>query len=98
MSIKISVMITNLGVVKVQNKTNVMTMTEGEIQLKKYYDNLLIMAEKTSKTDQDSILLAGAMMAVARVLYFHTLNAPEAEHIIEANTFDFIDLIKPTIH
>ena len=36
-------MITNLGVVKVQNKTNVMTMTEGEIQLKKYYDNLLFI-------------------------------------------------------
>ena len=98
MSIKILDMITNLGVVKVQNKTNVMTMTEGEIQLKKYYDNLLIMAEKTSKTDQDSILLAGAMMAVARLLYFNSLNAPEAHHIMEANTFDFIDLIKPTIH
>ena len=36
MSIKILDMITNLVVVKVQNKTNVMTKTEGEIQLKKY--------------------------------------------------------------
>ena len=35
MSIKILDMITNLGVVKVKNKTNVMTMTEGEIQLSK---------------------------------------------------------------
>ena len=56
------------------------------------------MAEKTSKSDQDSILLAGAMMAVARLLYFNSLNAPDAHHIMDANTFDFIDLIKPTIH
>jgi|TARA_R100001244_G_scaffold129351_1_gene100751 hypothetical protein len=91
-------MITNLGVVKVQNQSNIMTMTEGEIKLQRYYDKLCILAEKTSKNDQDSILLAGAMMAVARLLYFNSLKAPEAEHIIEANTFDFIDLIKPTIH
>jgi len=98
MSIKISVMITNLGVVKVQNQSNIMTMTEGEIKLQDYYDKLRIMAEKTSKSDQDSILLAGAMMAVARLLYFNSLNAPDAHHIMDANTFDFIDLIKPTIH
>ena len=91
-------MITNLGVVKVQNKTNVMTMTEGEIQLKKYYDNLLIMAEKTSKTDQDSILLAGAMMSVARVVYYDVLEPQEGQHLMDANTVDLVNLIKPTIH
>ena len=73
-------------------------MTKAEEKLTEYFDKLMLIAKNTSKNPEDSILLAGAMMAVARVLYFHTLNAPEAEHIIEANTFDFIDLIKPTIH
>jgi hypothetical protein len=56
------------------------------------------MAEKTSKCDEDNILLAGAFMSAARVLYFNHMNPDEAKHIMEQNTFDFIDLIKPTIH
>jgi hypothetical protein len=37
-------------------------------------------------------------MSAARVLYFNHMNPDEAQDIMEQNTFDFIDLIKPTIH
>ena len=69
-----------------------------ELQLQKYFEKLLIMAEKTSKTSEDSILLAGAMMSVARILYFDNLSKEEAKSVMEHNTIDFIELIKPTIH
>jgi hypothetical protein len=69
-----------------------------ELQLQEYFEKLLIMVEKTSKTSGDSILLAGAMMGVARILYFDNLSNEEAESIIDYNTSDFIQVIKPTIH
>ena len=49
-------------------------------------------------TEADSILLAGAFMSVARVLYFNNLNPDQATDIMNANTVDFVELMKPTIH
>ena len=98
MSTRIYVLITNLGLVKVSNHSNVNAMTQAEEKLHKWFEELLVMAEKTSKTDEDNILLAGAFMSAARVLYFNHMNPDEAKHVMEQNTFDFIDLIKPTIH
>ena len=73
-------------------------MTPAEEKLQKYFDKLLLLVENTSQNEEDSILLAGAMMSVARILYFDNLSEKESEHIIEHNTRDFIQLIKPTIH
>ena len=98
MSTRIYVLITNLGLVKVSNHSNVNAMTQAEEKLHKWFEELMVMAEKTSKCDEDSILLAGAMMGVARILYFNNLNPKEANTLMEANTVDFIELIKPTIH
>ena len=98
MSTRIYVLITNLGLVKVSNHANVNAMTQAEEKLHKWFEELMVMAEKTSKCDEDNILLAGAFMSAARVLYFNHMNPDEARHIMEQNTFDFIDLIKPTIH
>ena len=91
-------MITNLGLVKVSSKSNVETMSQAEEKLHKWFEELMVMAEKTSKCDEDNILLAGAFMSAARVLYFNYMNPDDAKHIMEQNTFDFIELIKPTIH
>ena len=91
-------MITNLGRVKVSSKSNVETMSQAEEKLHKWFEELMVMAEKTSKCDEDNILLAGAFMSAARVLYFNHMNPDDAKHIMEQNTFDFIELIKPTIH
>ena len=73
-------------------------MTPAEDKLGYYFEQLMIMVEKTSKSDEDSILLAGAMMSVARVLYFNNLGPDEGQHIMDANTVDFVNLMKPTIH
>ena len=73
-------------------------ITAAEQKLQDYFDKLLLLVEKTSKSEEDSILLAGAMMSVARVLYFDNLTPYEAKNIMDANTIDLIDVIKPTIH
>ena len=80
------------------SKSNVETMSQAEEKLHKWFEELMVMADKTSKCDEDNILLAGAFMSAARVLYFNHMNPDDAKHIMEQNTFDFIELIKPTIH
>ena len=70
----------------------------AEQKLQTFFEELLVWAEKSSKSHEDSILLAGAMMGVSRILYFENLSKEEAKTIVEHNTYDFIDLIKPTIH
>jgi hypothetical protein len=95
---RIFVLITNLGLVKVSSKSNLEKMTPGEEKLHRWFEELMVMAEKTSQCKEDNILLAGAFMSVARVLYFNHMNPDDAQHIMEQNTFDFIELIKPTIH
>jgi|TARA_R110000796_G_scaffold24592_3_gene69886 hypothetical protein len=73
-------------------------ITVAEQKLQDYFDKLLLLVEKTSKTEEDSVLLAGAMMSVARILYFDNLSKEEAKSVMEHNTIDFIELMKPTIH
>ena len=75
-----------------------MTITDAEHKLHSFYTQILEYVENTSKSEEDSILLAGAMMSVARILYFDNLSEQEATQIVEHNTRDFISLIKPTIH
>ena len=75
-----------------------MTITETELKLHTFYKEILNYVEKTSKSDQDSILLAGAMMAASRFLYYKNLNEDQASELLEQNTIDLVDLVKPTIH
>ena len=75
-----------------------MTITKTELKLHTFYKQILDYVEKTSKSEQDSILLAGAMMAASRFLYYKNLNEDQAGELLEQNTFDLVDLVKPTIH
>ena len=95
---KISVLITNIGIVKVKNQSNVESMTQADVKLQNYFNGLMQMVEKTSKSSEDSILLAGAMMSVARVMYYDTLGPQQGQQIMDNNVVDFVELIKPTIH
>ena len=47
------------------SKSNVETMSQAEEKLHKWFEELMVMAEKTSKCDEDNILLAGAFMSAA---------------------------------
>lgn len=73
-------------------------LTEAEIRLQELFSNLLEYVEKTSQNNQDSILLAGAMMGVAQMLLYEKLVPVEADRLMNHNTADFVALLKPTIH
>ena len=73
-------------------------MTPAEEKLQKYFDKLLLLVENTSQNEEDSILLAGAMMAASRFLYYKNLSTKQADDLVEQNTIDLIEIIKPTIH
>ena len=73
-------------------------MTQADVKLQNYFNGLMQMVEKTSKSSEDSILLAGAMMSVARVMYYDTLGPQQGQQIMDNNVVDFVELIKPTIH
>ena len=84
---------------KIDRLTDAMvSIARAEEKLAHFYDKLMYIAKNTSKSDEDSILLAGAMMAVSRILFYDHLNAKEAKDLINRGGYDLIELIKPTIH
>ena len=70
----------------------------AEEKLADYFDKLMLIAKNTSQNSEDSILLAGAMMAVAKVIYYDNLKPSEAKDLENHNGYDLLELIKPTIH
>ena len=58
----------------------------------------MMISKNTGKTPEDSLLLAGAMMAVAKVIYYDHLKPSEAKDLEKHNGYDILELIKPTIH
>ena len=71
-------------------------ITQGEEKLQNFFEELMIFSEKNfNKIIMNKIK---AMMAVARILYFDNLTHNEANTIMDANTVDLINVIKPTIH
>ena len=69
-----------------------------EQKLQDFFEKIMVLVENTSKSEEDSILLAGAMMAASRFLYYKTLSTKQADDLVEQNTIDLIEIIKPTIH
>tara|TARA_R110002012_G_scaffold120321_3_gene269549 strand:+ start:2586 stop:2762 length:177 start_codon:yes stop_codon:yes gene_type:complete len=49
-------------------------------------------------SQEEQILLAGAMMAVAKMLYHSNLSEQEYNNIMDHNGRDLLNLLKPTIH
>ena len=45
-------------------------MGNAEEKLANFYEKLVIIAKRTGKTPEDSVLLAGAMMACAKMIYY----------------------------
>ena len=72
--------------------------TNADLRLEEFFISLMEMVEKSSKTHEDSVLLAGAMVGVAQMILYDHLVPVEADNIMNHNTADFITLIKPTIH
>ena len=70
----------------------------AEEKLADYFDKLMYIAKNSSKSSEDSVLLAGAMMACAKMIYYEHLSPQEAKDLETHNSYDILDLIKPTIH
>ena len=73
-------------------------MVDAQEKLADYFDKLMLLAKNSSKSSEDSILLAGAMMAVSRVLFYDHLSEKEAKNLSDQGGLDLIELVKPTIH
>ena len=73
-------------------------MIDAQEKLADYFDKLMVIAKNSSKSSEDSILLAGAMMAVSRVLFYDHLSEKEAKNLPDQGGLDLIELVKPTIH
>ena len=73
-------------------------MIDAQEKLAEYFDKLMHNAKNSSKSSEDSLLLAGAMMAVSRVLFYDHLSEKEAQTLSDQGGLDLIELVKPTIH
>ena len=67
-------------------------------KLKDYFNELMTFADTGVTNQEEQILLAGAMMAVAKMLYHNNLTEHEYNNIMDHNGRDLLNLLKPTIH
>jgi hypothetical protein len=67
-------------------------------KLQEYFVELMAFSDKSTQSSEDQVLLAGAMMGAAKMLYQNNLSLQEYNEIMDHNAKDLINLIKPTIH
>ena len=67
-------------------------------RIQEYFTGLMSIVDQSTKSQEDQLLMAGAMMAVAKPLYYDNLREKEFNRLIDMNFRDLINLIKPTIH
>ena len=75
--------------------TKILTATD---KLQDYFNELMNFADTGVTNQEEQILLAGAMMAVAKMLYHNNLTEHEYNNIMDHNGRDLLNLLKPTIH
>ena len=67
-------------------------------KLQEYFVELMAFSDKSTQSSEDQVLLAGAMVGAAKMLYQNNLSLQEYNEIMDHNGKDLINLIKPTIH
>ena len=67
-------------------------------KLQEYFNELMNFADTGVTSQEEQILLAGAMMGVAKMLYHNNLTEKEYDKIMDHNGRDLLNLLKPTIH
>ncbi len=70
----------------------------AEDRLTGFFDMLMNFVEKSSQSSEDRLLIGGAMMSIATLLYHDELGKVEGNTLFDNNAVDFIKVIKPTIH
>ena len=67
-------------------------------KLQEYFNELMNFADTGVTSQEEQLLLAGAMMGVAKMLYHNNLTEKEYDKIMDHNGRDLLNLLKPTIH
>ena len=67
-------------------------------KLQEYFNELMNFSDTAVTSQEEQILLAGAMMGVAKMLYDNNLTEKEYDKIMDHNGRDLLNLLKPTIH
>ena len=73
-------------------------MQSATDKLQAYLNELMTFADTAVTSQEEQILLAGAMMGVAKMLYHNNLSEQEYDNIMNHNGRDLLNLLKPTIH
>jgi hypothetical protein len=73
-------------------------MQSATDKLQEYFNELMNFSDTAVTSQEEQILLAGAMMGVAKMLYHNNLTEQEYDKIMNHNGRDLLNLIKPTIH
>ena len=73
-------------------------MLTATYKLQEYFNELINFSDTAVASQEEQVLLAGAMMAVAKMLYHNNLSEQEYNNIMDHNGRDLLNLIKPTIH
>ena len=71
---------------------------EADKKLQGYVGGLMEIVEKSSQLPEDRILLAGAMISVAKMMYIEEAGPEQGNWFFDHNIRDLIPLVKPTIH
>ena len=73
-------------------------MQSATDKLQEYFNELMNFSDTAITSQEEQILLAGAMMGVAKMLYHNNLTEKENDKIMDHNGRDLLNLLKPTIH
>ena len=73
-------------------------METAEAIIQEYFTGLMSIVDQSTKSETDQLLMAGAMMAVAKTLYYENLAEKDVNQMMDVNLRDLINLVKPTIH
>ena len=73
-------------------------METAEARIQEYFTNLMSIVDQSRTSERDQLLMAGAMMAVAKTLYYENLAEKDVNQMMDVNLRDLINLVKPTIH
>ena len=71
--------------------TNTVTAEE---RLASFFDMLMNIVEKSSQSSEDRLLIGGAMMSIATLLYHDELGNADGNTLFDNNAVDFIKLIE----
>ncbi len=73
-------------------------MITATTKVQEYLNELMNVSDTAVTSQEEQILLAGAMMGVAKMLYHNNLTEQEYDKIMDHNGRDLLNLLKPTIH